>query len=188
MRRRMGWLLSWIAVIAGLLVLPAISACVDKSAAPKEVAAKPAPKSQPSSSSEELSPEIVREILAGRMTKSDGVLPVDAPIDAWKRAASNADREAALERVAEAMAETGLTSDVRFQTMKDGARVKYRLISRSAPEEALESTNRSRVPNLPIGYYYIWTERNGTPTSDTKRRLAIVEASPPPIDIPENPP
>ncbi len=55
-----------------------------------------------------------------------------------------------------------------------GALVKYRLVSDTDEPWTMNSVTEC-TELMTIGYYYIWTERNGKPTSDTMRPFKIVQ-------------
>ncbi len=84
--------------------------------------------------------------------------------------------------LADALAATGLTSQVQFKTSVPGARIRYRLITWAEPIDATEPTNSNET--LRIGYYYVWSERGGRPTSDPRRRFRIVREELP-LDLEE---
>lgn len=87
------------------------------------------------------------------------------------------------EFLSSALVETGLRSEVSFRTRVPGAVIRYRLITRTDAETASRPTNET-VESLPIGLYFIWTERDGRPTFETRRRYRVIEEKRT-IEIPE---
>jgi hypothetical protein len=78
--------------------------------------------------------------------------------------------------IAAASADT--TSEVTFVSKPDGAQVQYQTeVQRKNninPTTAAKETNNARE-KLYIGYYFIWTVRDGKRTSDDNREYHIVE-------------
>lgn len=58
------------------------------------------------------------------------------------------------------LARTGLTSSVKFETEKKGAKIRIRLMG--FPEATVEP---NEPVTLSIGLYHVWTERDGKATS-----------------------
>ncbi|MCP4245812.1 MAG: trypsin-like peptidase domain-containing protein [bacterium] len=77
-------------------------------------------------------------------------------------------------RCAMLLQSAGLSSEVRFRTVMEGATVKYRLAEiAGAPKTAHGLTNDASSV-LSIGTYYVWAERNGIPTSRTDNEYDII--------------
>ncbi|MDZ4824182.1 MAG: hypothetical protein SH856_12040 [Flavobacteriales bacterium] len=70
----------------------------------------------------------------------------------------------------------GLIADLEVSTPRDSAIVKYQTIwervNGNQPNEADRPTNQCTI-NLPWGYYYVWSERSGVPTSAKDRKVYI---------------
>jgi hypothetical protein len=94
-----------------------------------------------------------------------------------KGALQNDERwKAAVDQVEKLVKEKAAMSLVKLQTTKDGATVKYQTIGerdRGAPPTTIgPKTNCTKV--LPVGVYYMWTERGGKTTSSRDERFRIV--------------
>jgi hypothetical protein len=80
------------------------------------------------------------------------------------------------ERITRLSLEKGVFFTVTFATDKEGAKVKYQTVfdrvNKRPPLEANNPTNRC-VNKLPMGYYYVWCERDGKPTSDTEKKIYV---------------
>lgn len=100
-------------------------------------------------------------------------------------ATSSLDGFEQLVTLANALADTGRTSKVTFHTEKSGATVRYRFVGRRHIDVARGLTNESSA-EIPIGYYYFWTERQGERTSkrDILRRIVWPEEGP--VEIEED--
>lgn len=70
----------------------------------------------------------------------------------------------------------GVESRVTFITTKAGARVSYQTIGeRRRGEEPFSSNGTTTCEeHLPIGYYYVWTHRNGKDTSDRNELFKLL--------------
>jgi len=98
----------------------------------------------------------------------------------WKRSTGSSQDKMYSEQLTQQIYELSLVKDVKaaieFRTAKDSAVVMFQTIwSRSndhGPSQAGNITNKC-YESLPFGYYYIWTQRRGQPTSDIKRRFFI---------------
>lgn len=77
------------------------------------------------------------------------------------------------ENLSHVLRNTGYLAEVIFRTKRDGARVKYQLITDEDVKSIPRLTNASFPYKLPIGTYRFWTEREGVPTS-SKLKLFIV--------------
>ena len=76
------------------------------------------------------------------------------------------DEEAEAEKdLSHALRNTGYLAEVIFRTKREGARVKYQLITDEAVRSVSRLTNTSDPYKLPIGIYHFWTERKGVQTS-----------------------
>jgi hypothetical protein len=80
------------------------------------------------------------------------------------------------QRITNESIDNGIFCKVEIITDKPGARVKYQTvfnrIEKVSPMECNNPTNNC-INQWPLGYYYVWTERNNKPTSDTTKRLFI---------------
>jgi hypothetical protein len=76
----------------------------------------------------------------------------------------------AQEGLAAELSKSGLQSQVTFRTKVPGARVYYRLAGRERSQPSRALTNEA-AERMPIGLYYIWTERSGKATSSTQGPL-----------------
>jgi hypothetical protein len=85
---------------------------------------------------------------------------------AYRRGVSldSAEFRTAAARMNRTLARAGIESFVKVTTAKPGARVRYRLIGESTIQAFGPLTNKSEG-DIPIGLYYFWAERSGTPTS-----------------------
>jgi hypothetical protein len=90
------------------------------------------------------------------------------------------------ERITSAANQNSIESQVTFKSIKAtsqkatrGAIVKFQTIRQRERSEQAMSLNEpiETVQAIPIGYYYIWTERVNRPTSDQNRRFIITEES-----------
>ncbi len=71
------------------------------------------------------------------------------------------------------LARTKLTSSVTFVTDEKGATVKVRLMGQATAFSTDDPTNGAKA-TVPIGLYYVWTERDGKATSPTDAWFQIV--------------
>lgn len=81
-------------------------------------------------------------------------------LEALAAAAEGQEREE-LVALGEALRGTGLYSRVLFRTKPEGGTVKYRPVARGDAKTAHVGWNI-----LPIGFYHVWSERNGHTTSE----------------------
>ena len=87
--------------------------------------------------------------------------PVARQLRALAAAEPDRDQEP-LSALHAALQGTGYYSRVRFTTRPDGGTIKYRPIATTDAKTAHAGWNA-----LPIGFYLVWSERNGTPSSPT---------------------
>ena len=71
------------------------------------------------------------------------------------------------------LALTKLTSSVTFATDEEGATIKYRHISRPGDVQTYDPTHKAKA-TIPVGLYYVWTEREGKATSPTDAWFQII--------------
>jgi phosphate transport system substrate-binding protein len=75
--------------------------------------------------------------------------------------------------LANMLGRTKLKSTVVFATDEVGATVRYRFLSQAAATPVREPASRVEA-DVPIGLYYVWTERDGKPTSPTDAWFPVV--------------
>jgi hypothetical protein len=70
----------------------------------------------------------------------------------------------------------GIYFPITIRTPKDSAIIRYQTIWERAngktENQASQLTNNCKE-NLPLGYYFMWSERNGKPTSNMGRRVYV---------------
>lgn len=86
------------------------------------------------------------------------------------------DSDVGMVELVQAMVNSGYTSAVQFTTSTPGALVKYRLVTANSATTVPGATNQADV-DLPIGYYYVWAERDGQPSSSPDERYLILDES-----------
>jgi phosphate transport system substrate-binding protein len=79
----------------------------------------------------------------------------------------------ALAQLERMLARTGLTSSVTFATDKKGATMKFRSVGQPTAVLSDNLPSGTKV-TVPVGLYYVWTERNGKPTSPTDALFPVV--------------
>jgi len=80
-------------------------------------------------------------------------------------------------QLAATLQESGDTCEVEIETADGGAEVRYR--SELDPASKVKTANAPTSPariTVPIGNYYIWAERNGSPTTDTSAVRVLTQA------------
>jgi hypothetical protein len=82
----------------------------------------------------------------------------------------------ALEKLNTGLAETALSSHVKVRTPRPGARVWYTLVGSGGKHPFNQLTNNSE-DDLPIGIYFIWSEREGKVTSSKQIPFRIIQAA-----------
>jgi hypothetical protein len=70
----------------------------------------------------------------------------------------------AAQKLADSLGGTGLRSKVVVKTKTAGARIHYQLIGRNEDTPSARLTNDTE-DEIPIGFYFIWADRQGHPTS-----------------------
>jgi hypothetical protein len=70
-----------------------------------------------------------------------------------------------------------VTSNVDFQTPNTGARVRYQTLGQRDRKEpaTLAKCPTACTESLPIGIYYVWSERNGRDTSNRDELFRLVQ-------------
>jgi hypothetical protein len=72
--------------------------------------------------------------------------------------------------------EKGIYHQVEIVTPTPGAQVKYQTVlervKKITPKETNNPTNNC-INQWPLGYYYVWAERKGKPTTDINKRVWI---------------
>lgn len=91
----------------------------------------------------------------------------------------------ALQQLNEGLSGTSLFSQVRVRTKAPGARVWYALVGSGSAHPFSQLTNDSD-DKLPIGIYFVWSERAGKVTSSKLIPFRIIEAQTS-VDIEEIP-
>jgi hypothetical protein len=81
----------------------------------------------------------------------------------------------AAEKLAASLTGTGLRSKVVVRTKQDGARIHFQLIGRKEDISSSRLTNDSE-DEIPIGFYFIWGDRQGHPTSSKTDIFRIVSS------------
>ncbi len=80
------------------------------------------------------------------------------------------------QKITDLYAYYGHTVLIQVKTDKSGAKVKYQTIfereAKKQPNEFTNPTNNSSM-KLPPGYYFIWCERDGKPSSDKEKRVTV---------------
>lgn len=95
-----------------------------------------------------------------------------------------------LSKLADTMAEIATEHNIRamvtFETIPNsGASIKYQTIAerlRNEPPRTIDQLSNTAA-SIPVGYYYIWSERNGVPRSNQNVFYEIIENKT--IQIPE---
>ena len=80
------------------------------------------------------------------------------------------------QRITDESIKNGIYNTVEIVTANPGAKVKYQTVySRIKKSEPLETNNPTNncINQLPLGYYYVWTERGNNPTSDKNKQVWI---------------
>ena len=92
------------------------------------------------------------------------------PLERLARSKDELEEAAALKELAEALEATGYYSRVYFRSLPGGATIKYRPIARERVITVQVGWNL-----IAIGFYYVWAERGGVPTSSTGAQYDIID-------------
>jgi hypothetical protein len=144
------------------------------------------PKEGPSSADlSDLSPDTVRRELGKRVDLSRPSTPqalqdglVEYGFVAGPGANLNSNSEEVLKAIKDlnqGFSETSLQSDLTVHTARPGARVRYRLIGQTDSMQFNQLTNQAE-DKIPIGLYFVWSERGGRPTSSETAKFRIIQA------------
>jgi len=80
------------------------------------------------------------------------------------------------QRITNESIEKGIFTKIEIITSAPGAKVKYQTVfnrlKKTEPAECNNPTNNC-INQWPLGYYYVWTERNNKPTSDKNKQVWI---------------
>jgi len=73
------------------------------------------------------------------------------------------------------LGQTSLQSHLFVQTKNAGARVWYRLIGGDDSHQINQLTNHAE-DDIPVGFYFVWAERSGRPTSSKTSVFRIIKS------------
>ena len=92
------------------------------------------------------------------------------PLERLAKSTTPVEEAAALKELGEALESTGYYSRVYFESLPNGATIKYRPIARKR-----ETTVHVGWNLIAIGFYYVWAERLGKRTSPVGDQYDIID-------------
>jgi len=130
--------------------------------------------------------DIAKTAIARLEKKTKMLGPIDIEMERanslymkWKEEPNDSSWRALMFEITSVSERKRVGSNVTIRTVKDnnpqgGATIKYRLTDREEIKTAKSPTTTTEY-FLPIGYYYIWSERKGRETSDKKSNYVIIK-------------